>query len=70
MTRDDFIAKYWKYYLTLERDFISTLEYVEFEPENFRTFSNRYVKITISQPLKSTKSWDKLGQFTKKRAFY
>lgn len=28
------------------------------------------VKITISQPLKSTKSWDKLGQFTKKRAFY
>ena len=28
------------------------------------------VKITISQPLKLTKSWDKLGQFTKKRAFY
>lgn len=36
----------------------------------YKNILNTCVKITISQPLKSTKSWDKLGQFTKKRAFY
>lgn len=35
----------WHYFLSLERDFIATLDYVELAPANGAAFSNTYVKL-------------------------
>jgi hypothetical protein len=42
MNRDEFITKYWKYYRMLEKEFASTLDYVELESQNHNCFLNRY----------------------------
>lgn len=42
MSRDEFIIKYWKYYLMLEHNVEETQEFVEFHRDNYATFSNRY----------------------------
>lgn len=44
MNREEFLAKYWSYYLAIEEDFIKTLRYVELNEANYKTFSIEYVK--------------------------
>ncbi len=45
MTRFDFITRYWNYYLVLENEFLSTLDYIEFNQSNYLSFSNRFAFI-------------------------
>lgn len=40
----EFLDSYWKYYLILEEEFLSTLRYVELHKDNFETFSVEYTK--------------------------
>lgn len=42
---EDFIKKYWNYYLKLENSLISTEGYVMFDIKNFKTFSFEYLKL-------------------------
>jgi len=35
----------WHYFLNLERDFVKTIEYVEFDQRNSLAFSNEHAKI-------------------------
>ena len=42
MTRKEFLQHYWCYYLVLEEKFRNTLNYVELDQDNERTFSNEY----------------------------
>ena len=44
MNREEFLAKYWSYFLAIEEDFIKTLRYVELNEANYKTFSIEYVK--------------------------
>lgn len=43
MTREDFLEKYWNFYLMLERKFVASLQYVELDERNYSTFSMEYV---------------------------
>ena len=43
-TRDEFLQRYWKYYLLLEKDFLDTERYLAIDELNFNAFSNEYVK--------------------------
>jgi len=42
MTREDFIIKYWKYYSSLEAQFIETSSYVSLAQRNFNCFSDKF----------------------------
>ena len=44
---DSFERNYWKYYLKLEKEFIEVIDYIEFVPENYPTYS---VKLMQSPP--------------------
>ena len=48
MTIEEYNSTVWTYYLQLENDFIKTLNYVEFSPENYSTFSKEYAKQFLS----------------------
>ncbi|RZS94080.1 hypothetical protein [Cuneatibacter caecimuris] len=48
MTRQEFEIRVWPYYLRLEREFIETLNYVEFSEDNFLTYSIEYEKQLLS----------------------
>lgn len=48
MNRDEFISKYWKYYLVLEKQFSETLDFAEFHKDNYNTFSNHYAMLIQS----------------------
>jgi hypothetical protein len=37
----------WRYFLSLERDFIQTLDFVELVPTNACTYSNQYAKLIL-----------------------
>lgn len=37
----------WHYFLSLEADFVETLNYVELDPINSQTFSNEYLKLLL-----------------------
>lgn len=37
----------WHYFLTIERDFIKTLDFVEFHPDNDNTYSNEFAKLML-----------------------
>jgi hypothetical protein len=37
----------WRYFVSLEKDFIETLDYVELSPDNAHTFSNEYAKLLL-----------------------
>ncbi|MBC8037042.1 MAG: hypothetical protein H7X89_07480 [Rhizobiales bacterium] len=37
----------WYYFLSLEQDFLRTIDYVEFDNQNANTFSNEYGKILL-----------------------
>ena len=42
MTRDEFLQRYWKYYLLLEKKFLNTVNFVEICENNKDTYSNEY----------------------------
>lgn len=44
VTRDEFLQRYWKYYLMLEKDFLETERYLTIDELNFQAFSNEYIK--------------------------
>ncbi len=44
MDRADFMKIYWRYYQTLEEDFIRTINFVDLDENNFQTFSIEYAK--------------------------
>lgn len=39
------IKSYWNYYLELEEQFLNTRRYVNFEENNFKTYSNEFIKL-------------------------
>ena len=43
-TRNEFIQRYWKYYLMLEQNFLDTEQYLAIDELNYRAFSNEYIK--------------------------
>lgn len=43
-----FVKNYWSYYLRLESKFLETLNYVEFDKDNFSTFSFEYLNLLLS----------------------
>ena len=43
MTREEFLSKYWKYYLLLEEQFLNTNNYVDLNTDNFSTYSLQFV---------------------------
>ena len=45
MDRVEFLRSYWRYYLTLEKRFIHTLNYVTLDDANNRTYSNEYASL-------------------------
>lgn len=48
MNRDEFINKYWHYYLMLEEKFIKTLQYVDLNVNNYDTYSNEFAMLIQS----------------------
>lgn len=44
MNREDFLLKYWQYYMALENDFIKTNRYVQLDTNNYETFSIEFTK--------------------------
>ena len=40
VTRDEFLQRYWKYYLMLEKDFLETERYLTIDELNFQAFSS------------------------------
>lgn len=44
MTRDEFCKFHWEYYLVLENDFLTTERYIAFDNDNFKCFSNEFIK--------------------------
>ena len=43
-TRDEFLQRYWSYYLLLEKDFLDTERYLTIDELNFKAYSNEYIK--------------------------
>ena len=43
MTREEFLSKYWKYYLLLEEQFLNTNNYVDLNTDNFATYTLQFV---------------------------
>ena len=43
-TRDEFLQRYWTYYLLLEQDFLATEQYIAIDELNFNAYSNEYIK--------------------------
>lgn len=46
MNTDDFYV-YWKQYISIEKEFNNSLEYVTLDKDNFQIFSDRYVKLLL-----------------------
>lgn len=44
VTRNEFMQRYWKYYLMLEENFLETEQYLAIDELNFNAFSNEYIK--------------------------
>lgn len=42
--RNEFLQKYWSYYLMLEKNFIEIEQYLTIDELNFNAFSNEYIK--------------------------
>jgi len=40
--------KYWRYFLSIEDDFIKTLRYVDLNNDNYKTFSIEYTRLLVS----------------------
>ena len=44
VTRNEFIQRYWKYYLILEQNFLDAEQYLTIDELNYQAFSNEYIK--------------------------
>lgn len=44
VTSNEFIQRYWKYYLMLENNFLETEQCLAIDELNFKAFSNEYIK--------------------------
>ena len=44
MNRSEFLSSYWRYYLSLERDFIKTIEYIELSIDNYSSYSINFAR--------------------------
>lgn len=44
VTRNEFLQRYWNYYLMLEKNFLETEPYLAIDELNFQAFSNEYIK--------------------------
>ena len=42
--RNDFLQRYWSYYIMLEKNFIEMEQYLAIDELNFNAFSNEYIK--------------------------
>ena len=47
MTCNDFLKSYWRHYIMIENEFIKTTEYVDFDVDNYKTFSQMYLKLIL-----------------------
>lgn len=47
MNKQDFIHLYWKIYISIEKEFVETLNYVSLAVENYGAFSSSYIKILL-----------------------
>jgi hypothetical protein len=45
LSYSDFNDKFWKYYLVLEKNVLETEQYITFDRDNYKCFSNEYIKI-------------------------
>lgn len=48
MTIQEYNTKVWAFYLCLEKDFIETLNYVEFAEDNFSTYSIEFERLLLA----------------------
>ena len=47
ISSDDFLLKYWKHYIQLEKEFSFTVNYVAIDSVNYDTYSDAYLKIIL-----------------------
>lgn len=47
MDKEKFLQLYWRNYISIEKEFIRTLDYVTLDSENYRTFSSAYIKLIL-----------------------
>lgn len=45
LVMDQFIKKYWSYYIEIENQLLETQKYVEFDKKNYNTYSMEYLKL-------------------------
>ncbi len=45
MNKEEFLSKYWRYYLNIENDVINLEKYITFDKRNYRCFSVEFIKI-------------------------
>lgn len=45
---DSFERNYWKYYLKLEKEFLEVIDYIEFVPENYTSYSVKLMQLLLS----------------------
>lgn len=48
MTKEMFLQTYWRHYLLLENDFIETTYFIELAPDNFTTYSAKFLKLLLA----------------------
>ena len=48
MTIEEYNAKVWAFYLRLEKDFIESLNYVEFAEDNYSTYSIEFERLLLA----------------------
>lgn len=47
MNCEEFEKVYWNNYILIENEFRETLEYVKLSQDNFKTYSNKYIKLIL-----------------------
>lgn len=48
MEWDAFFRSYWKFYLRLEKEFWEIIQYIEFEPKNYPTYSLKLMQLLLN----------------------
>lgn len=48
MNKEEFLSKYWDYYLMLEQKVMALKNYIEFEEENFECYSNEITSLILN----------------------
>ncbi|MBR2828031.1 MAG: hypothetical protein IKE70_02215 [Bacilli bacterium] len=47
MNSKDFILNYWKNYILIEKEFMESINFIEIDKINYKTYSSFYVKILL-----------------------